>query len=218
MFDQVDNELETWCRSVQSRIEVRLGMADAEHSQRRTAWLHLHQIDPATHGAVDRRLNLELNLVYVVGASARDPGAAHALLGQLLRAALEHPRYEVELGAIDPALWTSRGLPVQPAFRLVVPWTWEREAEKVPFVEEVTLDRVPLADLAGVLLGPTGIPMARERVRIPRLKASVETDGEGGFRFQAIPADPARELELQIRHRRYRVRPGAQPTTIQFTP
>lgn len=218
MFDQVDSKLEQWCRSVHPRIEVRLGVPEGARSQRRTAWLHLHQIDPATHGAVDRRLNLELSLVYVVTATGRDPAAGHAVLGGLLRAALEHPSYEVELGPVEPALWASHGCPQQAAFRLSVPWTWEREADQVPFVREVAMERVPLSDFAGVLVGPGGSPMPRERVRIPRLKASVETDGDGTFRFDAIPADPARELEVQIRHRRYRVRPGAKPTTIQYTP
>lgn len=218
MLDEVDAELERWCGTIAPRVDVRLGLPSVTTSPRRTIWLHLAGFLPASHGGVARRLNLELALGYVVTATATDARAGHKLLGALLRAAMEHPSYEVALDAVESALWLSHGCPQLPAFRLAVPWTWERAADPVPYVQETTLERVPLRDLAGTLVGPGDTPMPYEPIRIPRLKAVAETDSAGSFRFTAIPADPARELELTIRHRSFRLKPGPTPATIRFNP
>ena len=80
-----------------------------------------------------------------------------------------------------------------------------------------------LQSLEGVVLGPQELPVVGARVELPALRLSTRTDSKGGFRFSAVPAQPASKLlRVTAKGRELSVQTeadaGRQPMVIHFDP
>ncbi len=203
MIERIDSEVKQWASAVAQDASVSLG-APGENGDRAQITLSLLQIsDPAarrTEGGKPPPLRVELR--YLVTAAANTEERAHEVLGQLLFAALEHPRFEVELGGIGSDQWRALGVRLRPCFVLRVPLEVERHVARAPMVRTVELRGAPMRAVAGVVVGPGEVPLAGARVGLPELDLWATTDARGGFAFACIPAQPAaRQVEVRARGR-----------------
>ena len=196
MIEEVDNRLREWGASVLEAVapttEIRLG-PPGDAGAGPAVSLFLIDLLPAPPATAGRRPSLQLTLRYLVSVSAGDVEVAHRALGALVFAAMEHPEFEVELGAPAAELWTAFGSTPRPCFMLRVPVRLERPAPRVGRVTRpVEIRHTRTAAFSGRLLGPGDLPLAAAEVEIPALRLVTHTDLRGYFRFPAVPAEPAR--------------------------
>jgi hypothetical protein len=204
MIDGVDRKLEAWVQTVlEEGVDVSFlppspGQGDPQ--------VHLYLTDvlnrPATGEA--RRIPHRILLRYLVTVSAEDPTRAHSILGNLVFAALEQPDFEVEIEALPIEVWSTFGVPPQPAFVLRLPLTNPKAERPVkPVRKELELRPSPMIDLMGLVFGPEDVPIAGARVELPSVHRHTRTDNGGRFRFSGIPADPRpRRLLVSAKGRR----------------
>jgi hypothetical protein len=221
MIDEIDQLMVEWVASVVPDAEV---VFDAPRASSAAPTVHLYLI--ALQNAVPTRRDhpraYEIALRYLVAVSAPQPQVAHRLLGQLLVAGLDRADLQVEMPALSPEFWVAFGVAPQPAFLLQRPLTVERpmRAPRVRYPAEVQV--VPVGELSGLVLTPDDVPVVRARVELPDLHASTFTDGDGRFRFGAVPAHAqarrvrvvAKGTELVVSRRSA----DEQPFVIRFQP
>lgn len=208
MFDQADVEVCAWIAAIVGSGEIILDWPP-EHPEGRGVSVYLIDILPDLPAREGGPAPLQVRLRYLVSTWAETPQQAHGLLGELVFATLDHPRYTADLGPLTE-VWGARGLPPRPAFLLCVPVRRERTARPAPPVREpLAVDTAPLGPLHGVVLGTGAIPVAGARVEYLALQRAVTTDAQGRFRFEAVPATATpRALRVTARGRTFNVTLG----------
>jgi hypothetical protein len=199
LFDQADTDVCAWALQAVGEIPVVLDLPLGQRDGRGVS-IYLLDILPDPPARNGLPAPLQVVLCYLVSTWAETPAQAHALLGTLVFAALDHPRFRADLGPLSE-LWSACSLPPRPGFLLRVPVRQERVLRPVPPVREpIVVHATPLAVLRGVVLGNGGVPLAGARVEYPALKRSVTTDPDGRFMFEGVPAgDGSRELCVKAR-------------------
>lgn len=201
MFDQTDQELETWVRRVAPGAAVTLA-PPANDSERATVGLYLIEVAPEA-GTSQAPRPLLVFLRYLVTVTGPDPAEAHHRLGELMFAALEHADWEVERAGIDPRLWAALGVLPRPAFALRVPVRRPRPQRTAPLVRHpLSVQQERMHPVEGVLLGPGEVGIADARIEWLDLNLWTRTDPRGRFRFPAAPPLASSRLAIQVKDRK----------------
>lgn len=210
MIEQADEEVLDWVRAAIPDVAVRIAApppADAESG----VWIHLLSVQPVATARGVKRPPLELALRYLVTTLSDDEGDAHRWLGILAFGALEVTEWQVERTPPPLELWRAFGVPPRPAFIVAVPVRLERPEKEVPLVRRPPVVRSsPIAELAGVIVGPDDVPITGATVEIPSLQLNAQTNHDGAFRFPTVPATSAVSLVVRAKRlvRNVRARPG----------
>jgi hypothetical protein len=113
----------------------------------------------------------------------------------VLSAVLDNPvlpegdRLEVDLGALDPALWTALQARPRPSIALRLDAEHLTAAEEVPVVREpLQLVGTTIRSLTGHLLDPAGTPLSGAVVTLVATGATDRTSPAGAFAFPTLPA------------------------------
>jgi hypothetical protein len=190
MFDQVDNQLEKWIKSVHDKIEVTFAPPNTVLSK---VCVCSYLLDAAPNSS--RRGNnhspLQITLRYLVVPFAQEPQESHRILGELLVAALENKEFEIEKEPFPLAAWSVFGISPRPSFILRVQFKIDRSAKFAPIVRHpLVLQPSPLETMHGEILGAGNLPIMNARVEIPELNLSTLTDYQGRFHFFGVPSEP----------------------------
>jgi hypothetical protein len=200
MIDEMDRQLQEWAGTVIGTVPVSLAPPVRDEGEEAVVSLYLLELTENPSPRTSGPQPLQLQLRYLVTTSARQPEEAHRLLAELLFAALETEKMQVEMEPVPVALWQAFGVAPRPAFTVRVPLLKERKTRPVRRVlEPVVVEAAPLAALEGVVLGPGDVPLAGARVELPALNVSTGTDFRGRFRFAAVPRDATATLRVQAR-------------------
>jgi hypothetical protein len=224
MIDQADGRLAEWARGVLGE-EVPVSFAPpgaAGVAGAPDGGLHLYLFELAEGKAPQTTSPQPLRFLlrYLVTATATagagsDPTAAHRRLGELLFAALADPEIDVVLGTIPLSLWQTLGAAPQPSFVLQVPLERPRPSRPEVPVREVVLASGPVGEIAGLLLGPGEVPLARARVELPALSRSTVTDSGGRFQLSGVPVGAAAgPLRISARGRLWTLPAPAGPAPL----
>lgn len=212
-IDAIDAELSEWISETVPGVSVALGAAPAD-SKAPVVFLLLQRLADGTgsRARVGRPVPRRVELGYFVAASGRDPAQAHKTLGELLFAALERVErgsWRVSFETPPPELWSALQLPPLPAFLLHVPLVRERPAPAVKMARELVLKPTPAVAFEGLLLGPADVPLADVVVEFGSLAQRTRTDGNGRFRFGAVPPDFRRHpLRVHAKGRAFDLKAG----------
>jgi hypothetical protein len=199
MFDAADEQVGRWVREILPDAELRL-TPPAQQGDSPVVHLYLTEIRTAPAVRHDRRPPLTVGLCYLVVVSSQDPLQAHRWLGQLLFAAMENKRFEVDLQAITDDTWRAFGLVPQPAFLLRLPFSLDRPHEYQRVTKQPTIRAVPAVAFTGILIGPDEVPIAGARVTLAELGLNTTTDKDGRFRFAAVaPSSQPKRLRIHAR-------------------
>lgn len=192
MIDEVDAEVVSWIQSVVGDVSVLLEpparLADASAA---VVSVYLTEIvrDPAPRDV--RQTPARLGLRYLVSVSDKSVARAHALLGQLLLAAVEDESQQVVLDTLSPAYWAAFGVEPRPAFMLQRPLAPVKQREVVPIATGVLARTALLQPLLGQVLGPRDLPMAGARIEISGTGQVARADHHGRFRIMYAPVQGA---------------------------
>lgn len=206
-FEAVDQRLKDWVASLLPDRRISLSVPVGQSAEPLVG-LYLLELQPSTPATTPVRRNpLQIRLGYLVTALAEYPEEAHRMLWTLAFAAMETPGFEVEMAPLSAELWQAFGVPPQPSFMLRVPLQYPRPAEPAHLVESaIELHASPMVSLTGMLLGPGDLPIANARVELPALRLFCRTDGQGRFRFAAVPSrDETCRFRIQARGREFAV-------------
>jgi hypothetical protein len=189
LIELIDQQLEAWLTDLLGNVELGFAVPPQEGGIN----LYLMALDaaPPMRGTV--RSPLRVALHYLVSCWDKNPQKAHAMLSEILFAALEHPEYDVLYQTID---WQSLKIAPQPAFILRVIASKERPEPIIPRVQEPRVETVPARALSGRVLGPRDVPIVGAYVQIPSYQLSQRSDSRGGFSFPNIIGE---EIELMVR-------------------
>jgi hypothetical protein len=212
LIDQVDDQLVSWVRGTLGDIAVSLQPPDkAATGQGISLYLLSLAENPALQGA--RRTPLQFWLRYLVTAWAEKPSEAHAILGELLLAAMDTPEYEVELDNIPSTIWPGFGITPRPAFLLRVPVRRERVQRSAPLVREpLRVKWIETVRLNGAVHGPGDGPLPGVKIALmpqvgdtplaaeyARLCPATVTGADGLFTFASVPVQPRYTFFIQIK-------------------
>ena len=103
-------------------------------------------------------------------------------------------RADVDLEQAEPPtdLWPALGIVPQPSLVARVPVRWPRPETRAPLVRQpARLDWRGMRPLAGVVVAPSGVPIARAQLRLPHSDGAVWTGPDGTFAFPAVPSSSA---------------------------
>lgn len=210
MIDEVDARLVDWVGSVLG-ADVGVGLGPPGPGTPAGVNLYLLEIAPAPppRGAAGAAA-LQFALRYLVTTWGDDARKAHALLGELLFAAMEAPGLEVDTLALPTEVWVALGAAPRPGFVLRVPVRREKPVARAPAVRELVTRYAPASPMVGRVLGPGDLPVAKAFVELPELRLVATTDAEGRFRFPMVPTEP--------RTRALRVRARGEVVPVQVSP
>jgi hypothetical protein len=197
MIDEVDRQLAAWVADVLPGATVSLDAPSAVATA--DVGLHLFEVSdlPAARGI--ERAPLQVRLGYLVTTGGSDVAAAHARLGSLLFAALQHADYDVRFPGDMAAYWAAAGVPPQLGFVLTVPLRQDLDADTAPPVTSaLRVESVGAHAFVGVVVGPGNVSIADAMVELPSLALATRTDPRGRFRFSAVPAGSA-VLQIRVR-------------------
>ncbi len=222
MIENADQYLKDWIGSVISDADISLSLP-VEQSNRPMVSLYLLDLHPSPPAKGPRRTPLQIVFRYLVTSWAQRAEEAHALLSELVFAAMEHTELEVDLEPVPASLWQAFGILPGPAFMLRVPIRRERPATDVMLVNSgIEMKHSPMASLEGLLMGPDDIPIANAIVDLPAYHLATRTDSNGRFWFSGVPAKPAvKRFRIQARGRHFAVEAepkaeGQGPIIINF--
>ena len=206
MFDQVDNQLEEWIKSVHDKIEVAFAPPDTALSKT-CVCLYLLDAAPNSSGRASNHSPLQITLRYLVVPFAPEPQESHRILGELLVGALENKEFEIEKDPFPLAAWSAFGIPARPSFILRVLFKLDRPAKLAPTVRHpLVLQPSPLRTLHGEILATGDLPIMNARVEIPELNRSTLTDYQGRFQFFAVPSEPGvKQLLVRAKGRAFSI-------------
>ncbi|MBP1466297.1 hypothetical protein EYB53_011325 [Candidatus Chloroploca sp. M-50] len=178
--------------------------------------MYLQDILPDPPARTTKRAPLQVLLRYVVTTWAEDIQEAHRLLGVLVFAALDKAEYTVELVPQTAAVWSSFGVPPQPAFLLLVPARFPRSEPDVPMVAQpLVIHSGLMVSLYGKLVGPGDKPIKGARIELPALQMGHYTDTQGCFHFASVPDMPtATLLSVKTRGREFEVKVKPGPSSL----
>lgn len=200
MIDEMDRRLQDWAGTVVGAVPVSLAPPVRDEGGEAAVSLYLLGLAESPSPRTSGPQPLQLQLRYLVTASSPEPEEAHRLLAELLFAALDTEKMQVEMEPVPLALWQAFGVAPRPAFTVRVPLIKERKTRPVRRVlEPLVVETARLARLEGVVLGPGDVPLAGARVELPALNVSTRTDFQGRFHFAAVPQDATGALRVQAR-------------------
>src|SRR5689334_7300174 len=154
MIEQIDAHLSEWVQSVVDKVDISLA-APKPNQTGRGIGLYLLELNNKPVPRSNTRPPLQIELHYLVTAWANDPEDAHALLGQLVFAAMASTEFEVDLTPLPAATWAAFGVIPQPSFILVMPLRQERpEPDTKLVLKPLVIQASPIISFAGVVLGP----------------------------------------------------------------
>ena len=186
MFEQADQEIKSWVEGVTDNIEP--GFAEPQ-DQSSTCEINTYLYDFSQVPTSGNRLINQFKLRYLVTTWSKQPEQAHALLGQLFRAALYDSKFQVETEPLAAECWQALKVSPRPSFFLCYILTLIREQKTAPPVtQSPSLATVPLISVQGLLTGPKGHPLARTRIELPQFNRSTQTDDTGRFDFGKVSA------------------------------
>jgi hypothetical protein len=212
LIDQVDDHLVRWVETTLGPLTISLQSPEKmPEGQGVSLYLLSLAEKPPLQGA--HRVPLQFWLRYLVTAWSEEPSEAHALLGDLLLAAMDTPEYEIELDTIPPTLWTAFGIPPRPAFILRVPVRKERPQRPVQLVRQpLNVKWIKPVRVQGAIYGPEDCPLPGVRVALmpgagshslareyARLCPFTVTDAQGQFIFDSVPDQPRCTLFIQVK-------------------
>lgn len=143
---------------------------------------------------------MRLRLRYLLCAGR--PGDLEPL-DRLLQAAVGGP-YPPVFDEVPAGLWQAAGAAPRPAFHVDVVAHVDRPQPAAPRVSEpLRLRHAAVRELAGVVLGPGGVPLPGMRVETGDGLAAAYTDGAGRFVLPGLPADRPLALRLSGRGRQF---------------
>lgn len=203
MIEEIDSALEEWASSVVHKAAISFG-PPAAVEEAKGVNLYLLQIAPAARERPARgQPPLRAALHYLVTSWAKDPREMHQMLGELLFAAMENPKWEVESESPSCDVWKSLGLAARPAFILKAFALKERVSKTAPMVtQRMEILKSPMRTLDGLILGPDKEPIMGAAVEVPALNLVATTDYGGRFRFLAIPAkSPIGKVRVNVKGR-----------------
>jgi len=190
MIDQIDRQLVDWIGGILKQVDVSLA-PPAEAETAAGVGLYLMELVQSPPPRTTRRPPLVMTLRYLITTHAAKPEDAHEMLAQLVVAAFENPKFEVEQEPLPLSLWSALGIAPRPAFVLRAPFIHERPEKRAPLVKKpLIITHVPLISFGGQVLGPEDIPLMNALVELPALELSTNTDSKGRFFFSAVPAAP----------------------------
>jgi Pvc16 N-terminal domain len=210
MIDLTDQDLKAWVQQVLGNVEVSLE-APRDDSREATSGqevsIYLLNLIHKPAASSGHTLPLEISLHYLITTWADAPETAHRLLGELVFAALETPKFEVQLEPVPNTVWTALNRMPRPNFVLSVPLKRDRPHRQVPLVQVApVLQTAPLQAISGKVLGPGNIPITNAQVEIPGLRRVTDTDTQGRFTFATIPVHPpVRQLLVRAKGRQFSV-------------
>jgi hypothetical protein len=218
LIDLVDDGLVKWAQKTLGNsqgpgsIEISLGSPEKTCSgQGVNLYLLALAENPPLQGA--RRAPLQFWLRYLVTTWAQTPEKAHAILGELLMAALDTPEFEIEIDSIPPAIWAGFGVPPRPAFIIRVPVRRDRAQHLAPLVREpLNVKWVKSIQLTGLVYGPEDSPLAGARIALmpdagdrppaleyARLCPTMLTNEQGMFSFHSVPVQSRYSVFIHIK-------------------
>lgn len=199
MIHAIDQELSQWVATVWEDCDFSLD-APSEGEQPAIN-IYLMDLLPASRSTQGRRMPLQVNLRYLVSVADATIAQAHEALGQLVFAAMENDRFEVELGPVPAQLWRSFNVPPRPAFWLRVPMIMQRPEPVIGLITQPVRVGVEHARaLRGVVTNQNAKLLPGVLVELPELQVSTRTDRRGRFEFGALPAEPvSKALRLSFK-------------------
>lgn len=199
MLDRLDRDLMSWIASLPNAPDVVLRSPDDSAADRRIS-LHLLDVRPDPPQRNTNHSTWPFRVRYLVSASAADPMEQHALLGNLMMAALERSGTDIEPDAPPLELWRAFGVKPRPAFILSVAWSYQKDAPQRPTVKHpLSVDSRPVGPMSGVVLGPEDAPIMAARLEIPALGLSTTSDRVGHFHFAGTPRGADLRLRITAR-------------------
>jgi hypothetical protein len=197
VIEELDQQLTAWVDDVLPGATVTLESPAAAPTA--DVGLHLFEVTDLPPARGEQRPPLQVQLGYLVTAGGADSSSAHARLGALLFAALQHPDYEVRFPGDMAAYWTAANVPPQPSFVLAVPLRQDIGVKQAPPVTSgLRIQSVGSQSLVGLILGPGDVFIADAMVEIPSLALATRTDTRGRFRFGAVPTS-GNALQVRVR-------------------
>ena len=139
MIVPLDEQVTVWIREV-TGAPVWLEAPRAH--QERGVGLHLLSVSERTAERQTRRSSVELQLTYLIVVWGHDVSEEHALLGQLVEAALNHPAWELGLPGLEPSAWGAFDLSPRPSLLIHAPVLWERPLKLAPPVQSTVIKSV----------------------------------------------------------------------------
>ncbi len=198
-FDEADDQLKDWAGQVLKGVRVSFA-APAESSDAEQISFHLLEIAQDPPARTLRRAPLQVRLRYLVTTTAKEPSAAHRLLGELLFAALARTDVEVDEAPVPVDVWAALKVAPRAAFMLQVPFTRELPEVRGPLVTKPMVQRAVVGSaLHGVVLGPQDFPLANATVEVPSLSLSAKCDPKGRFTFANVPSSPPVQLRVRAK-------------------
>ena len=210
MIEETDEQMQEWARTVVPRVNVTVA-APPPDGKAAGIYLTLLAIAPVPAPRGMKRPPLELALDYLVSTAGDDVPKAHGWLGTLAFAALDVASWKIVAHPVPLELWRSFGVAPRPAFVVRVPLRLDRPTERVPLVREPpVLEMLPIAHLAGEVVGPGDRPIAGASVEVSALQLFGRTDENGAFQFPMIPADTPMWVVVRTKGQTLRLqsRPG----------
>lgn len=195
---EIDEGLERWVASVVGgTVNISLGPpAIAENKS--SVGLYLLEVSEIPPASGSKPAPFQIELRYLVTASAPDPKDEHELLEALIFAAMERPETKVDLKPLTSEEWSAFELAPRPSFSMRVPLRKERVLPVAKRVtQELVIKPARLRPLDGLVLGPGDVPLFGAEVELPSTHARARTDLAGKFEFGATPV--TEEIELIIR-------------------
>ncbi len=198
-FDDADLQLKDWALTVLPGVKVSF-TPPADGAEGEQVHLHLLELAQDPPARTQRRAPLRVRLRYLVAASAKEPSAAHRLLGELLFSALAREDVEVDEAPVPLALWSALKVAPRAAFILQVPFTRELPELRGPLVRKPLVQHLVVGSpLHGQVLGPGDFPIAGASVEVPSLSLSARTDARGRFTFANVPVSPPAQLVVRAK-------------------
>jgi len=222
VIDQVDQLLKEWVTKVIPEVQIDFG-PPGEPKDKQTVGLYLIELLPLAPASDFRRLSPQILLCYLVTTWAAGPEDAHRMLGNLVFAAMEDSRFEVELMPLPAQTWSALRINPQPSFMLRYPFRLERETPQVPVIKKpLAIQKVPMDGLEGIVMTPENVPLANMRVELRDYQLATHTDTKGRFRFGGVPQQPStkrfciegrgRKMLVEVEHKAE----GKEPLIIHF--
>lgn len=223
MIDQVDQELQEWVKSVVADVDVVLGPPHQFEGKRGVS-LYLLALAPPPAAWMNRQSAIRVALRYLVTTWAEDEQRAHAMLGQLVQAAIEKREYELDLTEVPVAMWMAFGIVPRPAFMLSLPLPVERAESAVKLVQgPIVVRGAPVRSVHGIVLGPGDVPVAGASIELPALQLHTHTDTRGRFQFTTVPGEP-QGIQLLVKAKGWVQRltvgqssSGQEPLVVRFS-
>lgn len=218
MIDLGDNHVGQWVSSIVKDAEVTFAPPSGQVPEKPTVSVYLFDLLPASVARNSRRTpSLQLQLRYLITATAKDPAKAHNMLGELVFAAMEHGEFHVDLEQLPAAIWSALGVPPAPAFLLRTHLVREREQTTQQVRKAVDINSSPLDGVSGIVVGPDEIPITNARVEYAYTGVATRTDSKGRFYLAAIPeSSDARQFLVQAKGREQSV--SMKPKDMQNQP